>query len=139
MPLKKEDDLENRIRPNCNIQRIEIFILNFFMCAWMKMKQIPAVTILVIFEIRKSRYLPRNISSTTTSEPSVQQMIWHSNIQIKATVHHFRKIGGCLDSHQFSPLILVFISLRCFEPVGLTKNLNISIPSFFEHRILDFF
>ena len=49
---------------------------------------------------------------------------------VKVSVHHFRKIGGCLDGHQFS----------CLERAELTKNLNknrnIFIPSYFQQRIL---
>ena len=42
---------------------------------------------------------------------------------VKVSVHHFRKIVGCLDGHYFLLLVLVFISPRCLEPVGLIKNL----------------
>ena len=60
--------------------------------------------------------------------------------RLKGSIHHFRKIGGCLDDHVFSSLF--FISSRCFEPVGLTKNLTknrkISLSSSFLQRILNF-
>ena len=50
--------------------------------------------------------------------------IFHDFLELfKVTVHHFRKIGGCLDGRWLSSLVLVFISPRCLEPVGLTKNL----------------
>ena len=48
--------------------------------------------------------------------------LWKTD-NMKVSIHHFRNIGGCLDGHYFSSLVQVFISPRCLEPVGLTKNL----------------
>ena len=39
-------------------------------------------------------------------------------------VHHFRKIGGYIDGHLLFSLVLVFISPRCLEPVGLTEKIG---------------
>ena len=60
---------------------------------------------------------------------------------IKVSVHHFRKIGGCLEGHYFLSLLLVFIFLRCHEPEGLTNNLaqNRNIYNIFENQFFFFF
>ena len=58
--------------------------------------------------------------------------------KFKGSVHHFGKIGRCFDGH-LSSMVLVFISPRCLETVGLTKNLAQNSICLFEPRILDFF
>ena len=94
-------------------------IKNFYLIITQILKVFERTLFNKIFYFKKSFEL--ETSSGILENPQAEFQKNHLEI-IKVTVHHFRKIGGCLDGHYFSSLELVFISLRWLEPVGLTKN-----------------